>query len=88
MISCTDFIPAYSELFSFLDENYGRGEVEKLWEYLFKPDGKGIPLINFAKKDGFWPSFSLLIVFNLHPHTRKAKMRARQGAVRLFDESY
>lgn len=52
MISCTDFIPAYSELFSFLDENYGRGEVEKFWEYLFKPDGKGIPLINFAKKDG------------------------------------
>ena len=52
MISCTDFIPAYSELFSFLDENYGRGEVEKLWEYLFKPDGKGIPLINFARKDG------------------------------------
>ena len=27
MISCTEFIPAYSELFSFLDEEYGRAEV-------------------------------------------------------------
>lgn len=52
MISCTEFIPAYSELFSFLDENYGRAEVEKFWTYLFAPTGKGIPLINFAKKDG------------------------------------
>ena len=52
MISCTEFIPAYSELFSFLDENYGRDEVSRFWDYLFKPDGKGIPLINFAKKDG------------------------------------
>ena len=23
MISCTEFIPSYSELFSFLDENFG-----------------------------------------------------------------
>ena len=52
MISCTEFIPAYSELFSFLDENYGRAEVEKFWTYLFAPTGKGIPLINFAKRDG------------------------------------
>ena len=52
MISCTEFIPAYSELFSFLDENYGRAEVERFWTYLFAPTGKGIPLINFAKKDG------------------------------------
>ncbi len=53
MISCTEFIPAYSELFWFLDENYGgHKEVERFWEYLFKPDGKGIPLINYAKKEG------------------------------------
>lgn len=52
MISCTEFIPSYSELFSFLDENYGRAEVERFWTYLFAPTGKGIPLINFAKKDG------------------------------------
>ena len=53
MISCTEFIPSYSELFSFLDENFGgHAEVERFWDYLFKPDGKGIPLINFAKKNG------------------------------------
>ena len=52
MISCTEFIPAYSELFSFLDENYGRAEVERFWTYLFAPTGKGIPRINFATKDG------------------------------------
>jgi len=53
MISCTEFIPSYSELFSFLDENFGgHTEVERFWDYLFKPTGKGIPLINFVKKDG------------------------------------
>ena len=53
MISCTEFIPSYSELFSYLDENLGgHAEVERFWTYLFEPTGKGIPLINFAKKDG------------------------------------
>ena len=52
MISCTECIPAYSELFTYLDDNYGRPEVERFWTYLFKPDGKGIPLINYIKKDG------------------------------------
>ncbi len=52
MISCTEFIPAYSELFTFLDRKYGPEEVNRLWDDLFAPDGKGIPLINFARKDG------------------------------------
>jgi len=52
LISCTEFIPAYSELFTYLDENYGRPEVEKFWTYLFAPTGKGIPLINFVRKSG------------------------------------
>ena len=52
MISCTEFILAYSELFRFLDEKYGRAEVDNLWKFLFEPTGKGIPLINFVKKDG------------------------------------
>ena len=52
MISCTEFIPSYSELFSFLEDNYGRDEVKRFWTYLFEPTGKGIPLINFARKDG------------------------------------
>ena len=52
MISCTEFIAAYSELFRFLDEKYGRAEVDRVWKFLFEPTGKGIPLINYAKRDG------------------------------------
>ena len=52
MISCTEFIPAYSELFSYIEEKYGRDEVEKFWTYLFEPDGKGIPLIKFVENEG------------------------------------
>lgn len=52
MISCTEFIPAYSELFTYIDAKEGHKGVEKFWGYLFEPDGKGIPLINFAKKNG------------------------------------
>ena len=50
MISCTEFIPAYSELFAYLEEKYGRGEVDRLWKFLFEPTGDGIPLINFIKR--------------------------------------
>lgn len=52
MISCTEFIPCYSELFTYLENKNGRGEVDRFWKYLFVPDGKGIPLINFVLKDG------------------------------------
>lgn len=58
MISCTEFIPAYSELFTYLEKNHGRGEVDAFWKYLFKPDGKGIPLINFVLKEGIRGCFS------------------------------
>ena len=34
MISCTDFIPAYSELFKFLEKRGGRPAVVGFWEYL------------------------------------------------------
>ena len=52
MISCTEFIPSYSELFTYLEDHYGRPEVERFWTYLFAPTGDGIPLVNFVKKDG------------------------------------
>ena len=52
MISCTEFIPAYSELFSYIDDNFGKAEVERFWDYLFTPDGNGIPLINHIEKEG------------------------------------
>ncbi len=58
MISCTEFIPSYSELFSFLDKNYGRREVDRFWEYLFAPTGDGIPLINHIKKEGIRGCFT------------------------------
>ena len=34
MISCTEFIPAYSELFKFLDQKGGKAAVVKFWEAL------------------------------------------------------
>lgn len=34
MISCTEFIPAYSEGFKFLEQLGGRQEVEKFWSEL------------------------------------------------------
>jgi hypothetical protein len=34
MISCTEFIPAYSEGFKFIDKKKGRREVERFWRYL------------------------------------------------------
>lgn len=58
MISCTEFIAAYSELFAFIDETYGKKEVRKFWKYLFEPDGNGIPLINFLKKEGIRGCYS------------------------------
>ncbi len=34
MISCVEFIPAYSELFKFLEARGGVRAVERFWEYL------------------------------------------------------
>ncbi len=34
MIPCTDFIPAYSELFKYLEEKGGREAVLDFWNYL------------------------------------------------------
>ena len=58
MISCTEFIPAYSELFTFLEDKKGRAEVDAFWKYLFAPTGDGIPLINFVQKEGIRGCFT------------------------------
>lgn len=58
MISCTEFIPCYSELFTYLEASYGRKEVDRFWRYLFAPTGSGIPLINFIKKEGIRGCYS------------------------------
>lgn len=34
MISCTEFIPLYSELFDFLEQKKGKQEVVKYWEHI------------------------------------------------------
>lgn len=34
MIPCTDFIPAYSALFSYLEDTGGKEAVESFWNYL------------------------------------------------------
>ena len=34
MISCTEFIPVYSELFRFLEQKGGKAEVVRFWEAL------------------------------------------------------
>ena len=34
MISCTEFVPAYSELFKYLDQAHGKEAVVKYWEEL------------------------------------------------------
>ncbi len=42
MISCTEFIPSYSELFGYLEEHYGFAEVERYWNDIFDPDRNGL----------------------------------------------
>lgn len=45
MISCTEFIPAYSELFKYLEEIGGKPEVIRFWKYLsddFVPNLKSL----------------------------------------------
>ncbi len=58
MISCTQFIPAYSELFRYIEERHSYGALEDFWRYLFKPDGKGIPLVNHVRREGLRGCFS------------------------------
>ena len=38
MISCTEFIPAYSDLFKFIDKKSGRQAVYDYWKTLFDPE--------------------------------------------------
>ena len=58
MIPCTEFIPCYSELFTWLEEQGGPEEVRRFWKYLFEPDGKGIPLVTFVEREGIRGCFT------------------------------
>lgn len=50
MISCTEFIPAYSTLFTYLEEKYGPDEVPTYWDKHFDP--KRAPVYQFVSKEG------------------------------------
>ena len=50
MISCTEFIAAYSELFKFLDKKGGKEAVVKFWEDL-SDNNLGL-LHKYAQEDG------------------------------------
>ncbi len=58
MISCTDFIPAYSELFTYLEEKHGKEEVRRYWDFIFTPVGKGSPLLNYLQSEGIRGCYS------------------------------
>lgn len=50
MISCTEFIPAYSTLFTYLEEKYGPDEVPSYWGRHF--DYTKSPLYRLVSKEG------------------------------------
>ena len=56
MISCTEFIPAYSTLFTFLEEQYGPEEVPRYWGLHFDPSKS--KLYEFVSREGIAGCFS------------------------------
>ena len=56
MISCTEFIPAYSTLFSYLEENFGPNEVPSYWNLHF--DYTKSTLYQFIRREGIRGCFS------------------------------
>jgi len=59
MISCTEFIPAYSELFKFIDEANGRQAVYDFWNSLFQPENSPLNHLipKYGKLDGCWENW-------------------------------
>jgi hypothetical protein len=49
MISCTEFIPAYSELFTYIEEMGGKEAVLEYWDYTF---GKSDTLKKLVEEHG------------------------------------
>lgn len=76
MISCTEFIPAYSELFKFIDRRSGRQAVYDYWDYLFDPASSPLNgyLVRYGLK-GCWEYWKVIF-----------SEEACDGAV-LFNES-
>ena len=59
MISCTEFIPAYSEFFKFIDKNSGRQAVYDFWDALFQPENSPLDglITKFGKLRGCWENW-------------------------------
>ncbi len=59
MISCTEFIPAYSELFAFIEDKYGREAVSAYWRHRFTSTEKvKYPLLEFLEREGIRGCYS------------------------------
>ncbi len=59
MISCTEFIPAYSELFTYIEDKYGRDAVSAYWTHRFTSTEKiKYPLLEFLEREGIRGCFS------------------------------
>lgn len=61
MIPCTEFIPAYSELFGYLETKGGKQAVMDYWEHLA---AKGIPMLERLVRE-----FGILGCFKYWSHT-------------------
>lgn len=59
MISCTEFIPAYSELFKYIDQRSGRQAVYDFWEDLFQPGNSPLDglITKFGRLRGCWENW-------------------------------
>lgn len=59
MISCTEFIPAYSELFKYIDQKNGRQAVYDFWKDLFQPENSPLNHLipKYGKLGGCWENW-------------------------------
>ena len=59
MISCTEFIPAYSEFFKYIDQKSGRQAVYDFWDALFQPGNSPLDglITKYGKLRGCWENW-------------------------------
>ena len=59
MISCTEFIPAYSEVFKFIDDKSGRQAVYDFWKNLFQPENSPLDglITQYGRLPGCWKNW-------------------------------
>ena len=78
MISCTDFIPAYNEMFKYLHNRYGHEAVLKLWDTWFDPNSKTYPLIQYVERDGLkgaWDYWTMISKEEACTSTRRINLK-------------